>query len=219
MGPEGASRVPAVPMACTGQQVQREAIMVRLGSFPFWLARRGCISKSNKKILLCYKEQFGQLWQEKASLEDCGNSHNQRDDSGPSSPSGSWSGCSRNQRPAFSGLHCRQGKSAPAVLSNFVTTAWDSHPKEERKCLVGPAWAVLPPLAREGLVHGRQYPPHPGLYLKAKVPREEEVDTARDQSRKVLGEDLNWQMAKEVLSSDKFLSRQRADWQPTMVES
>lgn len=38
------------------------------------------------------------------------------------------------------------------------------------------------------------------------------MDTARNKSRRVLDRDLNWYIAKGVLSSDKFLSRQRADW-------
>lgn len=45
------------------------------------------------------------------------------------------------------------------------------------------------------------------------------MDTAKDQSRKVLDEVLNWQVGNGVLSSDNFLSRQRADWQQGMAGS
>lgn len=91
----------------------------------------------------------------------------QRDDSGSSSSPGSWSVYDRNQRPASSGYHCQQDKPAPAVLSNFVTTAWDSLPREEM-----PRWPNLghaPSLGQEwaGGIVGRP----PRLYPKTKVPR------------------------------------------------
>lgn len=64
--------------------------------------------------------------------------------------------------------------------------------------------------SREGWGHGRQYPPD--CIKKLKSPEEEEMDTARDQSRKPLDKDFNWQVANGALSSDKFLSQQGADW-------
>lgn len=39
------------------------------------------------------------------------------------------------------------------------------------------------------------------------------MDTAKDQSRNVLDDDVNWPAGKGALRSGKFLSRQRADWQ------
>lgn len=48
---------------------------------------------------------------------------------------------------------------------------------------------------------------------------DEEMDTAKDQSSRVLDENLNWQAARGGLGSDKFLSRQRVDWQQGMAGS
>lgn len=45
------------------------------------------------------------------------------------------------------------------------------------------------------------------------------MDTAKDQSGNVLDDDLNRPAGKGVLSSGKFLSRQRADWQQGMAGS
>lgn len=58
-----------------------------------------------------------------------------------------------------------------------------------------------------------------GSALRLKFQEEGEMGTARDQSRKVLGKDLNWQAVKGMFSSDKFLSRQSTDWQQGMAES
>lgn len=54
---------------------------------------------------------------------------------------------------------------------------------------------------------------HPDCIENFKSPEEEELGTAREQSRKPLDKDLTWQVANGALSSDKFLSRQRADWE------
>lgn len=96
------------------------------------------------------------------------------------------------------------------MLSNFVATAWDSHPREEM-----PVWPNLDhaPSLSWGRAGGIV-----GSTLRLKF-QEGEMGTARDQSRKVLGKDLNWQAVKGVFSSDKFLSRQSADWQQGMAES
>lgn len=70
--------------------------------------------------------------------------------------------------------HCHQDKYAPAVLSNFVITAWDSNPREKMS-----HWPI-----RRGNGH-----------YKRSVQKGARKGLAKH------GEDM--------LSSDKFLSRQR----------
>ena len=58
-GPEGADGVPVVPGAGEVCRLTGAEGTALLGSLPFWVECRRCISKSNEKILLGYKQQLG----------------------------------------------------------------------------------------------------------------------------------------------------------------
>lgn len=131
LGPQQAGGVPAVPGEVCRPTWHFE------GVFPFCWNIRIVFQKSMRRSHLVTSNNLAD-WQERTSLEAYGNSHTQRDDFGPRSSPGSWSGYDRNQRLASLGYHCHQDKSAPAVLSNFITTAWDSLPREEM-----PGWPSL----------------------------------------------------------------------------